>query len=270
MTNQQDEPKGGCIAGGLMLFAIIGGIITLISAINVAFDLEWSLRVYGTRTKLPTDWFTVIAVAIICALAWGVSAIMTSEKVRNQFQKHRWLKWLTPIVITLVIVFGFYSVYYSMEYSGPMHYASRSNDIETVKEELKKDIDDSDYLSSVYECMELDHVEILALLLAHPHAEETKKGNFNYALEAGSMDVLLTFIDADVGYEGESGDFLAQLLAVSELSKEEKEIVGMKLLDAGANPDGVYTGGFKGTELTALDQAKEQGLTKLVNAMGNQ
>ena len=45
------------------------------------------------------------------------------------------------MVVTLVLVFGFYAVYYNIEYAGPLHYASRSNDIETVKEELQEDID---------------------------------------------------------------------------------------------------------------------------------
>jgi hypothetical protein len=268
MTEAQEESKGGCISGGLQLFGVIGGIITIISAINVAFDLRWSLKVYGSTTELPTDWFAVIAIAIICAIALGISAIMTSTRVRKLFQKHRWLKWTTPIVITLVLVVGFYSVYYNIEYAGPLHYATRSNDIETVNELLLAGVDDEDYEESVYECVELDHLEILKILLEHPNAQENIKDNFVLAIEMrGSMDVLIIFIDAGVGPEGKYGDFLAEFLAVSDMSKEEKEKVGIKLFEAGANPNGLYTGGYMGTELTALEQAKAQGLTKLVTAM---
>lgn len=267
MTEQQENPKGGCISTGLLLFAYIGGIITIVSVINVAFDLEWGLRVYGARTELPTDWFTVIFIAIVCAIAWGISAIMTSRKVRNQFQKHPWLKWLTPMVITLAVTMGFYAVYYSIEYAGPLHYAARSNDIETVNELLQGGVDADDYDEAVYECAELDHPEILKMLLEDPKAKETIKHNFVLAINIGSKDVLITFIEAGVGSEGENGDFLAEFLAVSQLSQKDKELVGMKFLEAGANPNGVYTAGYNGTDLTALEQAKAQGLTKLVSAM---
>lgn len=268
MTEQQQQaPKGGCISTGLRMFGVLCGIITIISAINAAFDLELVLRVYGSRTALPTDWMAVIALAVVSAITLAISAIMTSVWVKKQFKVYPWLKWATPIVITLLLVFGFYAVYYNIEYAGPLHYAARSNDIETVKEELQEDVDDRDYRYAVDECIELDHTEILTLLLQHPKAEEHIKGDFIYALETGSLDVLMIFIDAGVGSTGESGDFLAQFLAVSSLSKTEKETVGLKLLEAGANPDGVYTGGYYGTDLTALEQAKEQGLTKLVTAM---
>lgn len=271
MSEQLEEaPKGGCISGGLNLFGTIGGLITIASVINVVFDLDLSLRVYGSTTELPSDWFSVIAIAIICAIALGISAIMTSTRVRKLFEARPWLKWTTPIVITLAFVFGFYAVYYSIEYAGPLHYATRSNDIETVNELLQKGVDDKDYDEAVYECVELDHIEVLKILLEHPKAEETIKDNFVLAIEMGSMDILITFIDAGVGSEGKYGDFLAEFLAVSDLSKAEKEKVGLKLFEAGANPDGLYTGGYWGTELTALEQAKEQELTKLVTAMENQ
>ncbi|MCB9197674.1 MAG: hypothetical protein H6600_04390 [Flavobacteriales bacterium] len=267
MKEQEEKSKVGCIAGGLQLFGLIGGIITIFSVINVAFDLKWGLRVYGARTELPTDWFTVIAIAIICAIAYGISALMTSAGVRNLFQKRPWLKWVTPIVIVLALSFGFYAVYYNIEYAGPLHYASRSNDIDAVKEELKNGVDEYDYHRSVYECIKLDHLEILALLLEQPNAKETINDDFISALEFGSMDVLIVFIEAGVGPKGESGDFLAQFLAVSQLPNDEKEIVGLKLLQAGADPNGVYTGGYYGTDLTAYEQAKELGLEKLVTAM---
>ena len=104
-------------------------------------------------------------------------------------------------------------------------------------------------------------------MLEHPNAAENMQGDFSYALQVGSMEVLIIFIDAGVGSEGEDGDFLAEFLAVSELSKKEKEKVGLKLFETGANPDGLYTGGYRRTDLTALEQAREQGLTKLVTAM---
>ena len=103
--------------------------------------------------------------------------------------------------------------------------------------------------------------------MAHPNAQENIKDDFIYALEIGSMDVILTFIEAGVGSEGKYGDFLAHFLAVSELPKDEKEQVGLKLLETGASPEGVYTGGYMGIELTALEQAKKQGLTKLANTL---
>lgn len=267
MTEQEQAPKGGCISTGLMMFGGLCGIITLISVINVAFDLDLSIKVYGSRTELPTEWMSVIALAIVSAIALGIYAIMTNRWVRKKFQAHPWLKWVTPILITSALVIGFYAVYYNIEYAGPLHYAARDNDIETIKEELEEDIDDKDYRYAVDECIELDHLEILKLLLEHPYPEKNMKGDFVYALEMGSMDVITVFIDAGVGTEGEYGDFLAHFLAVSELSKEEKETVGLKLFETGASPDGLYTGGYKGTELTALEQAKEQGLTKLVTAM---
>jgi hypothetical protein len=239
------------------------------SAINVAFDLDLNLRVYGARTELPTDWFTVIAVAIICLIAWGISAIMSSRKVGNLFQKHSWLKWATPIVITLVVVLGFYATYYSIEYAGPLHYATRSNNVETVNELLEEGVDIDDYDEAVYECVELDHVEVLKILLKDPKAVGTINKNFILAIESGSRDILITFIDAGVGSEGEYGDFLAEFLAVSHISKEDRVKVGLKLFEAGASPDGIYTGGYRGTDLTALEQAKEQGLSKLVEAMEN-
>jgi len=267
MTEQQQTPKGGCISTGLQLFGGLCGLITIVSVFNVAFDLELGLRVYGSSTELPTEWMAVIALAVVSVITLGISAIMTSMWVRQQFQTYTWLKWATPIVITLVLAFGFYAAYYNIEYAGPLHYAARSNDIEAVKEELQEGVDDKDYRYAVDECIELDHLEILKLLLEHPNAEENMKGDFVYALEMGSMEVLTVFIDAGVGPEGHSGDFLAQFLAVSELSKAEKEKVGLLLFSAGANPDGLYNGGYKGTELTALEQAREQGLTKLVTVM---
>ena len=75
---------------------------------------------------------------------------MSSTKVANLFQKHRWLKWASPIIITFVLVFGFYAVYYSIEYAGPLHYATRSNDIETVNELLQNGVDDDDYDEEYY------------------------------------------------------------------------------------------------------------------------
>ncbi len=267
MTEQEEEPKGGCISGGLNLFGGLCGLITVVSVFNVAFDLDLAIRVYGSSTELPTEWMAVIALAVISAITLGISAIMTNRWIRKKFQTYPWLKWAAPIVITLALVFGFYAVYYNIEYAGPLHYASRSNDIEAVKEELKEGVEERDFDRSVWECIKLDHVEILSLLLEHPNAEENMKGDFSYALDIGSKDVLILFIDAGVGAEGEEGEFLAQFLAVSELSKEEKEIVGLKFFETGSNPDGVYTGGYMGTELTAIEQAREQGLTKLVAAV---
>ncbi|MFT5823500.1 MAG: hypothetical protein ACI8ZM_004762 [Crocinitomix sp.] len=268
MTEQEQEaPRGGCISTGLLMFAGICGLITVVSVFNVAFDLEWAVGVSGSFADLPTEWMSVIALALVSLITWGISAIMTSRWVGKQFKTHPWLKWATPIVITLAFVIGFYALYYSIEYAGPLHYAARANDIETVKEELQEGVDEDDFHRSVWECIKLDHAEILKLLLEHPNAEKDMKWDFSYALDIGSMDVLILFIDAGVGSEGEDGDFLAQFLAQSELSKEEKEKVGLKLFEAGANPDGLYTGGYMGTELTALEQAREQGLTKLVTAM---
>jgi len=142
-----------------------------------------------------TDWFTVIALAIICALAWGVSAIMTSARVRKQFQTRPWLKWATPIVITLVLVFGFYAVYYSIEYAGPLHYAARANDIETVKEELENGVSDDDFDEALYECAELDHVEVLKILLKDPKAKENLNYNFILDIKISSTYIKLEFIE---------------------------------------------------------------------------
>ncbi len=267
MTEQQQAPKGGCIPTGLKMFGSMCGLITITSVFNVVFDLELGIEAYGSSTELPTEWMGVIALGVVSVITLGIYAIMTSMWVRRKFQTHPWLKWATPVTITLVLVLGFYAVYYSIEYAGPLHYASRSNDIETVMEELKDGVKEEDYHRSVWECIELDHVEILKLLLEHPNAAKNMQEYFSYALQAGSMKVLILFIDTGVGSEGEDGDFLAEFLAVSELSKKEKGKVGLKLFERGAKPDGLYTGGYRGTDLTALEQAREQGLTKLVTAM---
>jgi hypothetical protein len=271
MTEQEEEaPRGGCISTGLKMFGSLCGLITILSVFNVLFDLELGIGTRGSSSAaLPTEWMSVIALAIVSLITLGIAAIMTSKRVGRLFQSHPWLKWATPIVITLSLVFGFYAVYYSIEYAGPLHYASRSNDIETVNELLQEGVDDDDYDRAVRECVKLDHIEILEILLADPEAEGTIKDNFLGALEMGSMDVIITFIDAGVGSEGEYGDFLAEFLAVADMGIKEKEKVGLRFLEAGANPDGIYTGGYKGTELTALQQARDQGLTKLVNAMEN-
>jgi len=87
------------------------------------------------------------------------------------------------------------------------------------------------------------------------------------ALESGSADIIITYIDAGVGSEGEYGDFLAEFLAVTDLQTEDKEKVGLKLFEAGANPNGLYTGGYRATDYTAMEQARAQGLTELVAAM---
>lgn len=267
MNQQEEAPRGGCIGTGISLFARLCGIITLISIINVAFDLELGLRVYGSRTELPTHWEAVIALGVVTLITWGIAVLVTSQKVGRVFKTYPWLKWATPILITVGLVGGFYALYYNIEYGGPLHYATRANDIDAVKEELADGIEEEDYRYSIGECVKLDRVEILALLAEHPFNEKYLKEDFSYAMDIGSMELLLIFIDAGVGYEGEEGDYLAQFLAISELSNEEKETVGFKLLVAGANPNGLYTGGYRGTDLTALEQAREQGLTNLVAAM---
>ena len=267
MTEHEKAPKGGCLATGLGLFGSMCAPLTLVSAVNVAFDLDLEIRVYGTNAQLPTDWMAVIALAVISAITIGIAALITSAKVKQKYQTYPWLKWATPLVIILGLTFGFYATYYTIEYAGPLHYATRSNDIETVKKELKKGVEDNDFRYSIDECIKLSHVDILKILLAHPNAQENIKDDFIYALEIGSMDVILTFIEAGVGSEGKYGDFLAHFLAVSELPKDEKEQVGLKLLETGASPEGVYTGGYMGIELTALEQAKKQGLTKLANTL---
>ncbi|GEM_PF-6373873 len=270
MTEEQEKaPEGGCFSTGLLLFSGIGGIITLVSAVNVALDLDLSLRVYGSTTELPTDWFAVIALAIVCGIAFGIYTLMTSLKVRKQFRARPWLKWATPLAILLVLSSGFYAVYYNIEYAGPLHYAARSNDLETINELLQEEVDDDDYDEAVYECVELDHVKVLKALLEHPVAKESLEENYTMGLNIASMGALLAFADAGLGSEGKYGDVLAEFLAVSDLSIPEKEKVGLKLLEVGASPDGLYTGGYKSTELTALEQARQQGLRKLVDAMEN-
>lgn len=270
MTEQEEAPRGGCIATGIKMFAGLCGMVTVASIVNVAFDLDLALEFSGQETALPTDWMAVIALAIVSLLAYGIGWLMTSSWVGSKFKTYPWLKWLTPVLITLLLSIGFYAAYYNIEYAGPMHYASRANDIEAVEEELQGDFDEYDFDRSVRECITLDHVEILELLLNHPHGQETLDENIVFSLEMGSKDVIITFIDAGVGNEGEYGEFLAEFLAVSDLSNNEKIEVGLRFLENGADPKGVYTGGYMGTDLTAIEQAEEQGLLKLVKAMEKQ
>ena len=94
-----------------------------------------------------------------------------------------------------------------------MHYETRANDTERVKEELKEGVEEEDYSRSIFECIMSDRLEILDILLSDKNIKE----DFIYALEMGSKDVIHTFIDAGVGIEDNYGDFLADFLAVTDL-----------------------------------------------------
>ena len=268
MTDQvEQEPRGGCIATGIRMFAGLAGLITLASVVNVMFDLELELEVSGTSTALPTDWMAVIALGVVSGIAFGISWLMTSQWVGQKFKERPWLRWITPILIVALLSIGFYATYYNIEYAGPLHYASRANDIETIREELQEDYDEYDLHRAVWEAIELDHVEILILLLAEPSAKAEMKDDIGYALDIGSKEVIIAFIDAGVETTGEDGEFLAEFLATSDLSDSDKEEVGIRFLEAGADPYGYYTGGYQRTDLSAVEQAEEQGLTRLVKMM---
>jgi hypothetical protein len=267
MTEPNNKEGGGCIATILKMFGTLCGIYTLVSAVNVGFDLDLGIRVYGARTELPTDWMAVIALGVVSVITLGITYLMTSGKVRKLFQAYPSLKWGVPVGIVLFLSFGFYALYYHIEYSGPLHYATRANDVESVKEQLKEAVDQEDLLAAVDECIMTDHPEILSYLLKHPVAKKNMNDDFVFAVEMGSMKVICVFIDAGVDMQGKNGEFLTEFLAVTDLGMKDMETVGLKLLEAGANPDGLYTGGYVGTDLTAIELARQKGLTKLVAAM---
>ncbi|MFY0539593.1 hypothetical protein [Nannocystis pusilla] len=69
-----------------MLALLIGGgclLVALLSAVNVAFELELALQVYGSQTELPRSWDGVVGLAAVGALLIGLTSF--GGLVRRKF-----------------------------------------------------------------------------------------------------------------------------------------------------------------------------------------
>ena len=82
-NNQEQEEDIGLFPVMLFLFSLIGGFVTILSAINIVFDLESSFTSRGTSSELPNDWDVVLLMGILFSITFVIYKLITRSKAKK-------------------------------------------------------------------------------------------------------------------------------------------------------------------------------------------
>ncbi len=155
---------GILIGGGCMLMSVAG-------LINTIFDLELSLRVYGSRTELPDNYETCAGLAAFGILLIGLSFFGSFVMRKFKEAKGKPLVRIAIVVGAVVLLVvagrGLQVAALVNTYGSMLAYYSTDGDLEDVKAELAKDPSREDLDQAVGRAAQYDNVGALKLLLEH-------------------------------------------------------------------------------------------------------
>ncbi len=81
--DQNQEKEIGLFPVMLFLVSFLGGVVTILGAINIAFDLEASATFRGVSAELPNDEYAVMLMAIFFSLCFAVYKLLTRSKAKK-------------------------------------------------------------------------------------------------------------------------------------------------------------------------------------------
>ena len=82
-NKQKQEEEIGLIPVMLFLISLLGGFITILSAINIVFDLESSFTYRGASSELPNDWDAIILMGIFFPTTFVIYKLLTRSKAKK-------------------------------------------------------------------------------------------------------------------------------------------------------------------------------------------
>lgn len=203
MTTEHRE--GGIF--GILCLAIGGGclVVAAISVINVVWDLDLALSVYGTETALPDSWDGAAGLAAAGVLIVGLT--MFGGFVRRKFAAARGRPLVRALILAaavglLALVFrGLQVLALTHTYGSMLAYYATDGDLEDVKAELARGPDTAALDAAVSRAAQYDNEAALALLLAagadmrdSSRPEERRR----CALVGNSFDFIKTALDHGV------------------------------------------------------------------------
>ncbi len=275
MTTVPKKEKGGCLYllfGTIpMMMGVLLAIVGVLSVLNVAFGWELMLKLYGSRTELPTDMVGAIALLALAVFFYGFGKLATSQKLKAAIQRKKIL--LVPLIGGIALVLYLLAqVVMIFGYGGIAEWGVATNNFWAVS--VGESQDSKDYLlwrAVVYE--NVDAAEYLVEQGANPkllvHGNETL---LNVAAWDGNVELFeyLLAQGADPSIPDEYGNtplvlVLGYLPELGRSNPDDILTVVKLLVTHGAPLDALNE-----DDMTALELAEKHELTAVVAYLKSQ
>lgn len=232
----------------------LGALVTFLSVINVAFDLDLSFGTRGATSPLPKHWDEVAGIGIASVLFAALGGVLSSEAVARIYRERRLVKYGTVLLLPVLATVGFFQLRY-LNHGGKLQWAAAEGRIDVLEPMLAAERPEPETLAEAwFKAVHYRQVES-ARVLAKAGVE--LDGRCEPLRTAVMRKAELAQIVMDAGADPKKCSEDLIYLALIGGAEDREEAVRL-LVDRGVSP---------GQEaLAALERSADSQLSELVRA----
>lgn len=143
---------------------LLGGLISLLSAIGILFDLDIAFGTRGAKSALPKDWIACAAIAVLSLLFAALGGVLHSDRVARFFRSHRAARYGLVLALPVLGYAGFIQLRY-FNHGGKLQWAAATNQIAVIEEMIAEgDFDDASLSESYSKAVHFENADAIEAL----------------------------------------------------------------------------------------------------------